>query len=56
MSKHSLVVLEEIVLKELEFKMHYSGPIPFLERFVKLFRLDEWQDNLIGQQINSAAK
>lgn len=41
MTKQLLATLEERVLKELEFSMHYAGPIPFLERFMRLSGLDE---------------
>lgn len=40
MTKQTLQQLEERVLKELEFLMHYAGPIPFLERFMRYFGLD----------------
>ena len=41
MTNKTLVKLEETILKELEFKMHYAGPLPFLERFLRLFGLED---------------
>jgi hypothetical protein len=41
MNQSTLVNLEETILKELEFSMHYAGPIPFLERFLKILGLDD---------------
>lgn len=54
MNQHTLVLLEEIILKELEFNMHYAGPLPFLERFLRLFGLTEIESP--GKQINMAAR
>ena len=56
MTKNVLMELEEKVLKELEFKMHYAGPIPFLERFMKFFGLDENRELSPGKQIDIAAR
>jgi hypothetical protein len=54
MTQHTLVVLEEVILKELEFNMHYAGPLPFLERFLRLFGLSETESP--GKQINMGAR
>jgi hypothetical protein len=54
MNQHTLVILEEVILKELEFNMHYAGPLPFLERFLRLFGLSETESP--GKQINMAAR
>ena len=32
-NKQKLVVLEETIIKELNFQMHFAGPIPYLNRF-----------------------
>lgn len=32
-TKDKLVALEEQIIKELKFEMHYAGPIPYLNRF-----------------------
>lgn len=33
--------LEEQILVTLEFSLHYAGPMPFLERFQRIFCLDQ---------------
>lgn len=32
-TKERLVALEETIIKELGFRMHFAGPIPFLQRY-----------------------
>lgn len=32
-TKPRLVVLEESIIKELNLQMHYTGPVPYLNRF-----------------------
>jgi Cyclin, C-terminal domain len=54
MTQSSLVALEETILKELEFSMHYAGPIPFLERFLKIMGLDTFESP--GRYIEAAAR
>ena len=39
-TKEKLVALEERIIKELSFRMHYAGPIPFLQRFARYFNID----------------
>jgi hypothetical protein len=39
-TKEKLVVLEETIIKELQFRMHFAGPIPFLHRFQRYFNID----------------
>ena len=41
MTNKTLVKLEEVILKELGFNMHYAGPLPFLERYLRIFGLEE---------------
>ena len=38
------VKLEIEVLKELEFDLTYVSPVPFLERYLRLFELDSEED------------
>lgn len=40
-NKQDLVDLEERILLALEFGLHAAGPIPFLERFQRIFGLDQ---------------
>ena len=54
MTQHTLVMLEEVILKELAFNMHYAGPLPFLERFLRLLGLAESESP--GKLINMAAR
>jgi hypothetical protein len=54
MNQRELVLLEEVILKELEFNMHFAGPIPFLERFLRLLEIDD--EDVPGRQINAAAR
>ena len=40
-TKIDLINLEERILVALEFGVHYTGPMPFLERYQRLLNLDE---------------
>lgn len=40
-TKADLVNLEERILVDLEFGVHYAGPIPFIERYQRLLRIDQ---------------
>ena len=40
LTKQELINLEESVIKMLDFDLHYIGPIPFLERFQRIYNLD----------------
>ena len=40
-SKKDLIDLEERILLTLNFSMHAAGPIPFIERFQRLFGIDQ---------------
>lgn len=31
--KKELIDLEEDIIRQLDFDLHYTGPVPFLERF-----------------------
>ena len=36
-TKESLIALEKHILETLEFDLQWAGPIPFIERYAKLF-------------------
>ena len=38
--KSELFNLEEKIIKSLDFELHFSGPIPFLERYLRMYNLD----------------
>ena len=38
--KKDLIDLEEDIIRQLDFDLHYNSPIPFLERFQRIFNLD----------------
>ena len=40
LTKQELINLEESVIKMLDFDLQYIGPIPFLERFQRIYNLD----------------
>ena len=40
MTKLELVNLEERIIKSLDFELHFAGPVPFLERYLRVFDLD----------------
>jgi hypothetical protein len=44
-TKERLVALEERIIKELNFRMHFAGPIPFLQRFQRYFNIDQERGN-----------
>ena len=39
-TKEKLVMMEETIIKELHFRMHFAGPIPFLQRYQRFFNID----------------
>ena len=39
-SKNRLIQLESIILRSLDFDMQYDGPIPFMERYMRLLEID----------------
>ena len=38
--KDELICLEEKIIRMLDFDLHFTGPIPFLERFQRIYNLD----------------
>ena len=38
--KDDLINLEEQIIRALDFDLHFTGPIPFLERFQRIYNLD----------------
>ena len=40
LEKRDLLFLEEGIIKSLDFDLRYAGPIPFLERYLRIFNLD----------------
>ena len=41
LSKQDLINLEEQILNALQFSIHYTGPILFLQRFQRVFSVDQ---------------
>ena len=39
-TRDQLIALEERVIKTLDFGLHYTGPLPFLERYLRIYNLD----------------
>ena len=50
------VKLEIKVLKALEFDLNYVSPLPFLERFLRIFRLDLEENEEQSRQIVKQAR
>ena len=40
-TKQDLIVVEELVVRELDFSFEWDGPLHFLERFERLFEVDQ---------------
>lgn len=38
--KQEVIDLEELIIKSLDFELRHDGPIPFLERYLRLYNLD----------------
>lgn len=55
-TKERLVALEERIIKELNFRMHFAGPIPFLQRFQRYFNIDQERGNQGAKQVGFAAR
>lgn len=39
-SKQDIFDLEESIIRNLDFDLHFTSPIPFLERFQRIYNLD----------------
>jgi len=39
--KEELIVLEEKIIKTLDYELHYTCPIVFLERYQRIFGVDQ---------------
>ena len=48
--------MEENILRALEFSCHHISPIPFLERFLRLFGFKQDEDDVGMQQIAHLAR
>lgn len=46
-----LVKLEAMILKDLKWQLHFNAPVTFLERFLRLFNLDEESESLEALQV-----
>jgi len=55
-TKEKLVNLEERIVKELNFHMHYAGPIPYLHRFSRFFNIDQEKSCPGAKQVGFAAR
>jgi hypothetical protein len=55
-TKQKLVALEETIIKELNFQMHYAGPIPYLNRFQRFYNIDIEKGNQGAKQVGFAAR
>lgn len=40
LNKRELIELEDDIIHQLDFDLHFTGPIPFLERFQRIYNLD----------------
>ena len=55
-TKQDLVNLEEKILIALEFGLHAAGPIPFLERYQRIFGFDEEKADHDFKQVGFTAR
>ena len=55
-SKQDIIDLEEQILLTLQFALHFAGPIPFLERYQRIFGLDEEANNPDLKQVGFTAR
>lgn len=55
-TKQRLVAMEESIIKELNFQMHYAGPIPYLCRFQRIFNVDLEKGDTGAKQVGFAAR
>lgn len=46
-----LVKLEAMILKDLKWQLHFNAPVTFLERFLRLFNLEEESESLEALQV-----
>ena len=55
-TKKDLIDLEERVIRMLDFDLHYTGPIFFLERFQRIYNLDQTQRDRDAYAIDFLAR
>ena len=55
-SKTDIIKLEEQILIALQFSIHYAGPIPFVDRFMRILGLDQEKVDHDFKQIVFTAK
>ena len=56
MEKKDLIDLEEDIIRQLDFDLLYDGPIPFLERFQRIFNLDLVREDPDAYALNNLAR
>lgn len=39
-TREQLIALEKLIVHKLDFELHYTSPLIFLERYLRLFCLD----------------
>ena len=44
LAKQDLLNMEETIIRSLDFNLQHTSPIPFLERFLRIFNLDQGRD------------
>ena len=55
-TKQELFDLEESIIRMLDFDLHYAGPIPFLERFQRIYNLDQTKRDREAFALNYLAR
>ena len=55
-AKQELINLEEKIIKTLDYELHYTCPIIFLERFQRIFGLDQEYEDEESRMVGDLAR
>ena len=55
-TRDELIELERDVIDKLDFELHYTGPLLFLERFLRIFSLDQSSRDVQSLAISTLAR
>ncbi len=55
MTRDELIELERSIIDRLDFELHYTGPLLFLERFLRIYSLDQTSRDIESLAIASLA-
>ena len=55
-NRAQLIVIEEQIIRALDFDLQSDGPLPFLERYQRVMGIDQEKSNLFNHKIGFSAR